>query len=346
MNADEIVSLNEQIAGMARAGLPLDHGLTMLAKQMGRGRLRRVTAALGEDLRNGQTLPAALERRRGELPPYYASLATAGIRTGQLPDVLSTLTGYARTIAETRSMIIEAFTYPLMVLAFAVVLLGFMGLVVTPQFQQIFNDFKLPMPMPTVWAMTVANAPISWIVVPCVTLLIVFFAARFWIRRTHAGRKLWTRFVYSTPLIGSLIHSARLAAFVDLLSVLVKYSVPLPEAFQLAGEACSDPLISDQTRDVRTRLEHGISLGEALTGQDLLPEWVAWMSAAGERRGTLADTLQEIAGVYRRHVEARAAVLRNLLPSIMIIVMAGFLTVVFIVAMVLPLISLIEGLSK
>src|SRR2546421_2109362 len=46
MNADELVALNEQIAGMARAGLPLDQGLASLAREMSRGRLRRVTEAI------------------------------------------------------------------------------------------------------------------------------------------------------------------------------------------------------------------------------------------------------------------------------------------------------------
>ena len=41
MTADELVALNEQIAGMAKAGLPLDRGLAGLAKEMGYGRLRR-----------------------------------------------------------------------------------------------------------------------------------------------------------------------------------------------------------------------------------------------------------------------------------------------------------------
>src|SRR5262245_7154914 len=43
MNADELIALNEQIAGMARAGLPLDAGLFSLAREMGNGRLRQVT---------------------------------------------------------------------------------------------------------------------------------------------------------------------------------------------------------------------------------------------------------------------------------------------------------------
>src|SRR5438552_3280841 len=105
MTADDLIALNEQIAGMARAGLPLDQGLASLAREMDRGRLRRVTESIAEDLRAGQTLPDALSRRQGELPPFYAGLVTAGVRSGRLPDVLATLTTYARTIATTRATV-------------------------------------------------------------------------------------------------------------------------------------------------------------------------------------------------------------------------------------------------
>ena len=46
----------------------------------------------------GLTLPQAIEGRKGQLPPYYASLVTAGVRTGRLPDVLATLTAYAHPL--------------------------------------------------------------------------------------------------------------------------------------------------------------------------------------------------------------------------------------------------------
>src|SRR5438477_10843918 len=103
MTADELIALNDQIAGMAKAGLPLDQGLAGLAREMGRGRLRSVTAAIARDLEAGTPLPDAVNRRRADLPPFYANLLSAGIRTGRLPDVLATLTGYARTIAATRA---------------------------------------------------------------------------------------------------------------------------------------------------------------------------------------------------------------------------------------------------
>src|SRR5438552_3531718 len=39
LSAEDLIALNEEIAGMARAGLPLDQGLAALAREMGSGRL-------------------------------------------------------------------------------------------------------------------------------------------------------------------------------------------------------------------------------------------------------------------------------------------------------------------
>src|ERR1700733_12823042 len=106
MNPDDLIALNEQIAGMARAGLPLDQGLASLARDMNRGRLRTVTETLVHDLRGGATLPDALNRQRGQVPDYYANLVSAGVHTGRLPEVLTTLTSYARAVAATRSTVV------------------------------------------------------------------------------------------------------------------------------------------------------------------------------------------------------------------------------------------------
>src|SRR5437879_8141976 len=88
LSADDLITLNEEIAGMARAGLPLDQGLAALAREMGAGRLQRVTATLADDLRAGHTLPEALARQGDRVPPFYAGLVAAGVRTGRVSEVL------------------------------------------------------------------------------------------------------------------------------------------------------------------------------------------------------------------------------------------------------------------
>ncbi|HEY1381184.1 MAG TPA: type II secretion system F family protein [Gemmataceae bacterium] len=345
MTADELIALNDQIAGMAKAGLPLDQGLAGLAREMGRGRLRSVTAAIADDLRAGTPLPEAVERRRADLPPFYAHLVTAGIRTGRLPEVLATLTAYARTVAVTRAIVVESLFYPAVVLSLATILLGGLVFFIVPQFDQLFNDFHMRLPWITEWVLRITRYPIPIFAVPVAVVATVFLT---WLvtRWTPAGRRAWARLVYSVPVVGTLVRSARLAAFADLLSVLVEYEMPLPDAFRLAGQGSSDPLMAGRAGAVADRLATGIALAPSLRDLGLLPEWVIWMAGSGEQRGALAAALRQIAAVYRRQVEARAALLRSVLPAFAIIGTAGVLVAVFVLSVMVPMIKLIEGLMR
>jgi len=346
MTADDLTALNEQIAAMARAGLPLDQGLDGLAREMGRGRLRDVTDALARDLRAGHPLPEALARQEGRIPPYYANLVTAGVQTGRLPEVLTTLTTYARSVAATRSIVGEALFYPALVLIVGAGLFTALAMFILPQFDQIFQDFGLRLPLATQLVLDIGRHPVEILVVPAAVIgggiIIAWLASRF----TRRGRRWWARGVYAVPLVGGVIRSARLAAFTDLLGMLVEYGVPLPTAFKLAGAASSDPVMAEQAAEVETRLSQGMPLAEAFRGRGLVPQWVAWLAAAGEQRGGLAGTLREVASLYRRQVDTRAAVLRSVLPPFVVIATAGFLTAFFALAVMMPMINLLEGLSK
>ena len=345
MSPDDLIALNDQIAGMARAGLPLDRGLASLADEMGRGRLRAVTRALADDLRAGHPLPDALARRGNGVPPYYAALVTAGVRTGRVAEVLATLTAYARTVATTRAIVVESLYYPAVVAAIAFALFAFLGFTVLPQFQQIFKEFNLQLPSVTQLVMVVGEHPAVFVGLP---LVAVGVAVLLWLvlRLTPGGRRAWARFVYAIPVVGTLLRAARIAALSELLAVLVEHEVPLPEAFRLAGAASSDPLSARNADAVADDLARGVPLADALTGRGLVPEWVAWMTGAGARRGTLGPALRQVAVVYRRQVEARSTLLRSVLPPLLVLGTAGVLVGVFVVALMLPLIKLLEGLTK
>ena len=346
MNSEDLISLNEQIAGMARAGLPLDQGLRGLARDMNYGRLRSVTQALANDLAAGLTLPQALEARKGSIPPYYANLVLAGVQTGRLPDVLATLTNYARIVATTRTTVIDALLYPVIVVLVACTLFGMMFYGVIPQFDKIFSDFGLQLPWLTRVVVSAARLPLLVTLVPFACIFGAIVVAWLVFRATPGGRRKWARMVYLLPLVGTIIRGARLAAYAELLGMLVEYEVPLPTAFRLAGGAASDPLMAAQSLEVAESLEHGTPIAEAFRGRGLVPEWVAWMTGAGERRGDLANALKQVASVYRRQVESRSALLRSLLPPFIVITTAGIITAVFVIALMLPMVKLLEGLSK
>jgi type IV pilus assembly protein PilC len=345
LSAEDLIALNEEIAGMARAGLPLDQGLAVLAREMGRGRLRGVTAQLAEDLKAGHPLPEALERQHGRLPPFYAGLVAAGIRTGRVSDVLATLTAYTRALADLRSAVAAALFYPAVVLVVAAALFALICFFLLPQYAQLFSDFKLQLPALTRFVMAIGRHPLLYVFLPVLVLIGTLVGLKWLLRGTVAGRRIWVRLVYATPLVGTLIRSARLCAFTDLLAILVDHALPLPDAFRLAGEASSDASMADGARHIEEELRKGRVLGEVLREHGLVPELVVWMTAVGEQRGTLGATLHQVADLYRRQVEMRAALLRSILPPILIIFTAGIVVGLFVFAVILPMMQLLKHLS-
>jgi type II secretory pathway component PulF len=346
MTADELIALNDEIAALARAGLPLDQGLASLARDMGRGRLRQVTTQIAADLRAGRTLPEALERQGDRVPPFYAGLLEAGIRSGRVAEVLATLTTYARTVAGVRATIVDAALYPAVVLVVAVFILGVFVGYLMPQYGEIYREFNMRLPAVTEAVFAVCRRPGAFLLAPVLAVLGVLLLARAALGGTEWGRCAWARAVYALPIVGALIRAARLAAFTDLLAILVDYGLPLPRAFELAGAASSDPLLAVGARQARHDLEAGLPLGPALRHRLLVPELIAWMTAVGERRGELGKALHHVAEVYRRQVERRAALLRTVLPPFLILGTAGVLVCLFVFALILPMIRLLEALSK
>ncbi len=331
---------------MARAGVPLDQGLAALADEMGRGKLQRVTAQLAADLRAGQTLPQALERQGSRVPSFYAGLVEAGVRSGRVAEVLATLTVYARTVANVRSTILDAALYPAVVMAFAVAILSVVIGYLMPQYDDLFKQFNMRLPAVTEAVLAISRHPGAYIVAPVLAVVGAVVLIRAALGGTERGRCYWARAVYAVPVVGTLVRAARLAAFTELLAILVEHEVPLPRAFELAGRASSDPFLAVGARRAQQDLEAGRPLGPALRQRLLVPELIAWMTATGEQRGDLATTLHHVADLYRRQVERRAGLLRSVLPPLLIITTAGVLVGLFIVSLMLPMIKLLEGLSK
>ena len=183
-------------------------------------------------------------------------------------------------MSDLRNSILEALLYPIFVIVFA---LGLMTLLLTgviPQFEKIYRDFGMRLPLITEWALFLGHYSTVIILTP-VTLVALVVILWLYMRDTPAGQRTWARLVYAIPLLGTVLRASRLAGFTDLLAIMVEHEVPLPEAFRMAGQACSDPLTVLASQQVYEEISHGRLLDEALHGHGLVPEWVAWMIGTG-----------------------------------------------------------------
>jgi general secretion pathway protein F len=345
LSGEDLALLNEEIAALAKAGLPLDQGLASLAEEMRHGRMRTVTLNLAADLHRGLSLPEAMAKQEGNIPRYYGRVVAAGIRTGNVGEVLATLATYGRSLAEIRWSVVSAVLYPALLFFLA---LGLMALIasVMSQIEHVLRDeFKIRLTVMSEIAFWLARNWLWVFVVPPAVLIGGLLAWRQILRTTEAGSVRWAKFLYGIPVIGPLFQRAQLAAFVDLLAILVRREVPMPEAFSLASEAAADPVIRVGGRAVIEDLKQGMSLGESLAVRQLMPRSGAWIIAAAERRGTLADALTNLAHMYRESVQMRTRLVGTILPPALVLGVGVIVAIFFVFGVAAPMLSLLEGLS-
>ena len=122
--------------------------------------------------------------------------------------------------------------------------------------------------------------------------------------------------------------------------------MPLPEAFELAAQAGSDPILKAGGIQIAEKLRQGSSLAQALKEFKILPEVVSWMAGLGELNGNLSQTLKQAAQMYARQVAVRSQMVQSIFPPLLVVLCAGFITSIFVFAVFLPLINLLQGLSN
>ena len=113
MTLNDLIALNDEIAALVRAGVPLEQGLAELGADMP-GRLGQVAAALAERTARGESLEQALTDQAVALPPAYRAVVQAGVRAGRLPAALEAVAASARRTAETQRAAMVAVSYPLL----------------------------------------------------------------------------------------------------------------------------------------------------------------------------------------------------------------------------------------
>src|SRR3954454_9198412 len=107
---EDLIALNDEIAALVRAGVPLERGLLDVGGEL-RGRLRAIATGLGERMGRGESLPQALEAEGERIPRVYRAVVQAGLRTGRLAVALEGLARLARRVADLRRVVGLALIY-------------------------------------------------------------------------------------------------------------------------------------------------------------------------------------------------------------------------------------------
>ena len=342
LKGDDFVAFNQQLGYLTQAGLPMEHGLRLIAEDMRSGRLSQTVRQIASELESGASIGEAFARHKGQFPSLYGRLLDAGVRSNNLPGILFSLSRHLELTRRLRGMLWRAFSYPLMVFVGASLVTIFLSVAVVPQFQAMFAEFKVRVP-----PLTQMLIGMSFVLPTLLTVflaIVLAFPILWWMLQNRGWDwKVLDALVVPMPLIGPIIRRSLISAWCDAMRLAVEAGLDLPAAIELAGDATGSSRLRNDGAVLIGFLKEGKDL-EAVGAGQILPPMVTAAMALSMRHHDLAETLRSLSEMYQQQAEMRLSALPGILTPLLLLLMAGIIGFI-ILALMMPLINLLTAVS-
>jgi type IV pilus assembly protein PilC len=344
VSTKQLCTFTRQFSTLQDAGLPVLRSLKILEKQMRPGVLKNSLMDVVDDVESGSTLSEAFGKHPKAFDRLYVNMVKAGEAGGALEVILQRLADFKEKAQSLKRKIVGAMVYPSVVILVAVGILTFIMIFIIPRFKKIFADFNLQLPFATTALMATSEWFVKyWYLLPIFPLAFWLLLKLVRLHKTGAFIIDWIKL--RIPVAGGIIEKTVVARTTRTLGTLISSGVPILEALTIVKETATNIVFERCYQRVYESIREGDTIAAPLKASRLVDDIVVNMIEVGEETGDLDTMLYKIADVYDEEVDVLVESLISLLEPIMIVVLGGIIGSI-VVALFLPLIKLIEGLSK
>jgi len=343
--AKVLTVFTRQLSTLISAGLPLLRSLRTLSKQEKNANLKKIMAGLAESVEGGTTFSEALSQHPKAFNKLYVNMVKAGELGGVLEIVLTRLAEFAEKSQRIRGKVTSAMVYPAVVLTIAVAIVTFLMLFIVPKFEAIFKDMLGGRPLPAITQIIMDLSRFiqgNFLLIAGV-LVVVVIGLRFAMRLPGISAAV-DNYKLKLPLFGDMLTKTSVARFSRTLGTLVSSGVPILQALQITRDTAGNERVSAAIESIHDNVKEGESMVAPMEASQIFPPMVVSMVQVGEETGQLPDMLTKVADVFEEEVDTAVAGLTSLLEPVMIVLLALIVGTI-VVALFLPLITIIQDLT-
>jgi general secretion pathway protein F len=340
----DFILLNEEIAALVRARLPLETNLANLAADLPKSSAE-LAKQIGRRMEGGASLATAMEAECASLPAAYRAVIVAGVESGQLGSALESLADSASRRDQLRRVTGIAILYPLVIVVAVCMLVAVVISQVVPSFAWLNNSHYGPIG---------SLAGVPWLVfvlggvLPAVVLL---SAGVWWWKSGRVGSSSSAGLGAFTwlPWVGQMHAWGQAATLSDLLRLLVERGLPLDQSLVLAAEATEVSRFRNSARKLADELRQGNTAASSAPNpadHAGLPSLVQLSLRHIHDRRLLASSLQQASEIYHDRAVRRAESYAERLPIVLTVGVGGSLTLGFTLLVFWPYVNTLYELAE
>lgn len=319
------------------AGIDIKTALDIIEEQQTKEADKDVINSIKTFLVNGGSLSEAL-KQTGKFSDYEYYSLKIGEESGRLTEILQDLASYYSIKIKQGRQVMNALSYPIIVLVTAFGAVFFMLKFVVPMFADVFKRFKTELPMMTQIVIKISNAFSEYFFIVFI-LFLLSAVILFRKRQKEWFRKSSSQLVLKTPVIGAIVHKVYLARFCHSLHLLIGAKTPLLEALNLVKKMVGFYPIEVSIDTISKDILNGSNLHDSMMNYPIYDKRMISLIKVAEEVNKLDLIFEKLTKQYTDEVEHQTSLLSSLLEPILIVFL-GFIIAFILVAMYLPLFQL------
>lgn len=332
----DILNFTNQLAVMLRAGISLQDALDSISCQIDKLKFRQIVMDLKLQIEAGKSFSQALGEHPDVFNNLYVNMVAAAEISGSMSSMLQQLAEYLDQEADTRSQVISAMVYPIIIAVMAITCVTFLLTFVLPRFLTVFagKEHLLPAPTKVIMALSSGLRDYWFIVFPAIGGAILAFW--YLTRKTQGGKAWWDRMKLRIPLLKTLCRSLYITRSMHTMGVLTNAGVPILDTLSITSQITGNCLYENMWKGVFEEVRQGKKIAVSLGEYTLMPGNVVQMIQSGEESGTLGDVLNDISQFYARELRTVIKTVTSMIEPIMIVLM-GVLVGFIAMSIILPI---------
>lgn len=325
-----------QLSTYVKSGIPLLDSMEILSRQSKNKDVQMLYKKIVFDLNRGLSFSQCLERQGKVFPKMLINMLKTSEMTGDLTGVLDDMAAYYKRQDSNRKQIINAMTYPSVLLVFAIAVLTFVITYVVPSFTKMYETAGSTLPGITLAIMNISNFVIGnwYYIVLIIVVVSVVFALLY---KSSTKFKYGVQyFIMHIPVVKDIVKYNQLVTFTSTFSTLIKHDVFITDSMDILSKITENEIYKQIINDAIANLSKGNGVSVAFKGNWAFPETAYEMLVTGEKTGKLGEMMEHVAQYYQEEQTNIVARLKSLIEPIMIVLLAVIVGIVLL-AVVVPM---------
>jgi type IV pilus assembly protein PilC len=326
-----------ELGVLLKAGINLKDSLALIQENQKKEKQQAFYGEMVDELVAGKSFFELL-RERPEFSEYEYYSVKIGEETGTLTRIIEELGKFYERKNEQRRNLMNALTYPIIILCTAVLVVVFMLRMVVPMFEDIFKQNGVDLPAITKMIISVSNfiRDYGW-------LVLVFIGGLLVLRKTFSKKEWYKKgkdkFLMKIPYIGNFISTVYLAQFTQAVALLTSSKVPMLNSIQLVKKMIDYHPLNEALTNVEKGVLAGSSLHASMAGNKIFDNKMVSLVKVAEETNQTEYIFERLNQQYAIEVQQKSKLLSTLMEPIIIIVIGIFVGVI-LVSMYLPMFKL------